>query len=154
MLIPIGIGLNITARLKNRVRYLELFLKVIRFYMQMVDYEAATVNEICGMLCKTPEFAPLGLTEWSTTRAAPYELEQKLMQGGSLKPPKEDKGLISEFLRGLGTTDMSGQCSHCKLYEELFSEHLQTAKNAVLQKEKLYLSLGVLGGLFVLIILL
>ena len=67
---------------------------------------------------------------------------------------KDDREVIKQFGKNLGTTDIEGQLLHCKLYIELFTQKL---KEAQIQKEKnvkLYRTLGLAMamGLFILII--
>ena len=54
---------------------------------------------------------------------------------------------FAAFGSQLGTTDLNGQISLCQLYVRLFEERLIQAREWKSKYAKLYLSLGVLGGL-------
>lgn len=62
--------------------------------------------------------------------------------GSELGLSKEDKALLCKFSDGIGISDVSGQMSHLKLYEELFAERLKAAKETVNNKTRLYRILG------------
>ena len=57
-----------------------------------------------------------------------------------------DMALLKEFGEGLGTTDVEGQLSHIALYQGLFSKQQSDAEDDIIQKSKLYKSLGLFGG--------
>ena len=59
----------------------------------------------------------------------------------------EDRRLLQDFGVGLGTTDINGQLAHCELYTDLFQVRLREARSQKEKKAKLYLLLGVFGGL-------
>lgn len=59
----------------------------------------------------------------------------------------QEKDSLIEFGKGLGSSDVDGQCSHCKMYENIFREYLELSKEDKKNKVKLYRSLGVFSGL-------
>lgn len=59
----------------------------------------------------------------------------------------KDKDLLISFFKDLGKTDIEGVLSHIKMYEELFSEQYENAKEDILNKGKLYRMLGLFSGL-------
>lgn len=65
----------------------------------------------------------------------------------------EDKKLLSEFFSFLGMGDTSSQISRCEIYTELLNKRLEEAEIQEKEKAKLYTSLGVFAGLFVVILL-
>lgn len=86
---------------------------------------------MCGLEVPFPE-------AWSTALRERAQL-------GSLR--REDIHLLLAFGSQLGTTDLNGQISLCQLYVRLFEERLIQAREWKSKYAKLYLSLGVLGGL-------
>lgn len=60
---------------------------------------------------------------------------------------EQEKNSLLEFGKGLGSSDVDGQCSHCKLYENVFKEYLKLCKDDKKNKVKLYRSLGIFSGL-------
>ena len=59
----------------------------------------------------------------------------------------KDKELLSSFFKDLGTTDIDGELSHIKMYQELFSEQYKLSKEDIKNKGKLYRMLGLFSGL-------
>ena len=67
---------------------------------------------------------------------------------------KKDFELLSAFGRGLGTTDSEGQIINCERHSRLIGENIETAKKDAEVKGKLYSALGVIGGIFLVILFL
>ncbi len=65
----------------------------------------------------------------------------------------EDKKLLTEFFSMLGMGDTNSQLSRCEIYNELINKRLEEAELEVKEKAKLYISLGLFAGLFVVILL-
>lgn len=60
---------------------------------------------------------------------------------------KRDAELLCNFFNQIGTTDVDGQLSHIKLYEEFFREECKKAKDDIDKKSKLYRMSGLFSGL-------
>lgn len=60
---------------------------------------------------------------------------------------KEDKSLIIEFGRLLGTADIDGELSHIGLYKELIETNIDNSKEELNQKSKLFKLLGLFSGI-------
>lgn len=58
-----------------------------------------------------------------------------------------DKAILCEFGRGLGTSDIEGQISHCELATISAKKQLQDAYTQKDTKTKLYKTLGTLAGI-------
>ena len=67
---------------------------------------------------------------------------------------KKDFELLSAFGRGLGTTDSEGQIINCERHARLIGENIETAKKDAEVKGKLYSALGIIGGIFLVILFL
>ena len=65
----------------------------------------------------------------------------------------EDKKLLTEFFSFLGMGDTNSQVSRCQIYREFVNKRLEEAEKEVREKSKLYTSLGVSFGLFIVILL-
>ena len=72
----------------------------------------------------------------------------------SLFPEQKDFQLCRGFLTGLGTSDIEGQIEHITLYSALLEENLREARTEREQKGRLYLALGLFGGITICLILL
>lgn len=65
----------------------------------------------------------------------------------SLSFNSKDKELLTSFFKDLGTTDIDGELSHIKMYQDLFSEQYRISKEDIKSKGKLYRMLGLFSGL-------
>lgn len=57
-----------------------------------------------------------------------------------------DCELLLHFGEGLGKSDVEGQLAHCAAFEELFADRLQSTRQELSVKGKLYSTLGMIGG--------
>lgn len=64
-----------------------------------------------------------------------------------------DRELLVGFFTGLGTTDAEGQRKNCEHYRRLLTDSMEDARTEAAQKERLYLTLGVTGGLLLALLL-
>ncbi len=62
---------------------------------------------------------------------------------------KPDKELWNNFLSEFGKADTKGEYERCTAYISLFDNLILNATNEYNQQQKLYKSLGFLGGLFI-----
>ncbi len=67
---------------------------------------------------------------------------------------KSDLELIEAFGGVFGATDIAGQKENCAYFAERLIQLSAELKKSEKSSSKLYLSLGVLGGLFIIILLL
>lgn len=74
--------------------------------------------------------------------------------GNRLLRKKEDRELYSGFIQGLGASDIQGQIQHIELYASLLENSLEGAREDREKKSRLYVSLGLFGGLALCIVML
>ena len=65
----------------------------------------------------------------------------------------EEYAVLQSFLTVLGTTDIEGQINNAQCHLASLENILQEARMAKSQCERLYISLGFLGGIFIAILL-
>lgn len=66
----------------------------------------------------------------------------------------EDQALYSEFVTGLGATDTQGQEQHMELCTALLEHNLEEARENRLTRSKLFVALGLFGGITLCLVLL
>ncbi len=66
-------------------------------------------------------------------------------EGGVL--PKEDIELLLDFGEKTGTSDLTGQIENCRLYQQLLDTRLEDARKSSREKGRLYMTLGLTGGM-------
>lgn len=74
--------------------------------------------------------------------------------GKSLLKENSDRKLYEALIDGLGESDTQGQIEHLSLYDELLENNLTGARESREKKSRLYLCLGIFGGIAVCLILL
>ena len=78
--------------------------------------------------------------------------QQALLQAGNrLLPRQGDKALYQGFAQGLGASDAAGQLRHLELYASLVGQALLEARE---ERSRLYICLGLFGGLTLCLLLL
>ena len=66
---------------------------------------------------------------------------------------RREVNTLNSFLSALGSTDLLGQQHNASAHLASLREYLDEAKQQQRERQKLYLSLGVLGGLFLAVLL-
>ena len=130
-----------------------------------IRYTAAPVRELIFSASRAAEYRSLRFLE-DMERALEAEgdfprvwIRTVEREGGKCGFTAEDQALLQEFGKGLGTSDTpvsytQGQTAHCSLYGELFSRQAEDARREVANKGKLYIMLGLAGGLGLALLLL
>lgn len=81
--------------------------------------------------------------------------QQALLQAGNrLLPRQGDKALYQGFAQGLGASDAAGQLRHLELYASLVGQALLEAREERGKRSRLYICLGLFGGLTLCLLLL
>lgn len=146
-------GQYYSAAAIRRIRALEQVLLLLNAVQNELSYCRTPVRELLHRLTLRGEFSELPFLH-VCNRMCEQEIPfpqawsaslQKRSAAGPLR--REDIGLLLAFGSQLGTTDLNGQISLCQLYVRLFEERLVRAREWKSKYAKLYMSLGVLGGL-------
>ena len=135
-------GCVYVQRLKLRRDFLREFSVFLSSLSTAVRYRSADIAVLvnsCGELFSFPEddYSQPFSKMWQITIA---DFQKRWRLNGT------DMALLREFGDGLGTTDVEGQLSHIALYQGMFSKQQSGAEDDILQKSKLYKSLGLLAG--------
>ena len=135
----IGMGQYFSVAAIRRIRALEQVLLLLNAIQSELSYCRTPVRELMHRLSLREEFSEL-----------PFLRECSRMCGLEIPFPQAWSKALGERAQlgpQLGTTDLNGQVSLCRLYVQLFEERLTQAREWKSKYAKLYLSLGVLGGL-------
>ena len=147
LILAAGVGLGVAAerRLQKRWAMLVLLSRLIQRMGEQIRCTAAPLGAVWQMLATGAEFERLPLlhhtvsTREERCRAVELCAESMALDG-------DDKGLLLEFLGGCGETDIAGEVTRCQQYARLFYERSNTAKEEVMRRGKLCVTLGVCGG--------
>ncbi len=137
-----SIGCMYVQRLKLRLDFLREFSVFLSSLSTAVRYRNADIAVLvnsCGELFSFPEsdYSRPFSQMWQSS-IADFKKRWRLSEA--------DMALLKEFGEELGTTDVEGQLSHITLYQGLFSKQQSGAEDDIIQKSKLYKSLGLFGG--------
>ena len=137
-----SIGCMYVQRLKLRRDFLREFSVFLSSLSTAVRYRSADIAVLvnsCGELFSLPEndYSRPFSQMWQSS-IADFKKRRCLSNA--------DMALLKEFGEGLGTTDVEGQLNHIALYQGLFSKQQSGAEDDIIQKSKLYKSLGLFGG--------
>ena len=121
-----GVGLGVAAERRLNRRQIRL--------------TAAPIKSVWKTLAGSSEFEQLPLLQES------FERCQTTLCAESMALSAEDAQVLSEFLSGCGTADVTGEVERCTQYARLFHERSQTAREDAVRCGRLYVTLGICGG--------
>ena len=138
-------GLLESRKLILRERRLEDFLSFLQVMTTEIRFSQTHLDEIIRRHGEKFEFlkACAEKVEQGAAFLSVWREEASRAAGFNA----EDRRLLQDFGVGLGTTDISGQLAHCELYTDLFQVRLKEARGQKEKKAKLYLLLGIFGGI-------
>ncbi len=137
-------GLGRSAELRRRVELLTDLLRLIRQLAAEIAYSARPLPELlqrspsrfCQKAAERPSFG-------ADPRTALEEAGEALLRDPG------DRALFRDFAAGLGASGAQGQLEHLELCQALAQARLEEARAACREKQRLYVALGLFGGLTV-----
>ncbi len=141
-------GYTESHKLTRRVDRLEAFLRFISAAQTEIRYSGTPIRQIIRLHGEELTFLTACLRDcavgvkFSDAWRRSVEREAKA-EGFS----PSDRKLLLAFGGEFGGSDTEGQLSLCSLYLTLFQGNLKTAKEEKNKKSRLYLTLGIFGGL-------
>ena len=150
-------GYTASRKLLMRVLFLESLLKFINFLEVEIRY---TTNPLPKLFEKyeDKEFLSDSLRQCLKNMETGLSIDKAWQKAIDEVPSsyglsKQDKRIIKDFGENLGVTDVDGQLSHCSLNAQLINTSLENAREEKLRKSKLYIMLGLFGGIALALIL-
>ena len=138
------LGCSFSQNLINRRKSLQMLIEVIRKMKTYIGFSTREIESVVTeCFCNVKGFECF-------TRGTEKDNETFLMWwkecvnslDSSTGLDKNDRELLVRFSEEMGVSDVEGQISNCELYEELFTEQLNFAKEAESKKCRLYKILG------------
>ncbi len=102
------------------------------------------------------EFRRFGLTAFTTNGNQEPRLQWAKTiteQGGDWGFSADDRVLLAAFAEGIGRSDVAGEIRFCSDYREAVCTHLSSAREELKIKGRLYLTLGMCGGVLAALLL-
>lgn len=151
-------GLYAAMGLNRRAAALEEAGRLLAHLATRIRYTAAPIGEllceVAGHYRRLPFLREAGrlVDDGADFHSAwGQALRQKGEESGLTAADRE---LLLRFGEGLGRTDVEGQLAHCELYTGLLADKQAEAKAQTAAKGRLYVTLGVAGGLAAALLLL
>ncbi|MGI6261153.1 MAG: stage III sporulation protein AB [Acutalibacteraceae bacterium] len=152
------VGVLQCRRLDDRVAFWNAFLDFLNFTETSIRYAALPVPQLLERYNRENgrlELAGFCSAQLSRGLLFPQAWEQAAKSAARHSSlPNGDLQLLQDFGAGLGTSDVEGQLSHCRLFAASASEIRQNAKEERQRKGRLSVLLGVLLGLGIDLVLL
>ncbi|MGN0570578.1 MAG: stage III sporulation protein AB [Candidatus Fimenecus sp.] len=152
-------GLLLCARVHKRITALEHFIRLFTVMQTQIAYAMLPTDALLQNICRFSEFSDFSFVFFlqeafiagnpfsSAWKYALFEYAKHAALQAS------DTELLEAFGDVFGTTDKDGQTANCAYYISLLKERTSELKKSEKNSSRLYLSLGVFGGLFIMILL-
>lgn len=139
------LGLIQAQKLKNRKLVLLDLQKTLLLFRTGIQYCAKPLEEL---IIENPSsgFCLKAAGDFSFPSNPLTALKNA---GDDLLTDKTDMKIFCDFIGGLGSSDMENQLNHIDLYDTLVSQHLKEASDDLIKRSKLYVALGLFGGITV-----
>lgn len=147
-------GIFRTMRLSKRVRQLEKWIGAVRFISSEIRYFAEPLDVIINKLASSSEYRELQFFDFCRD----YLMRTRNFAGAwkqAVSGAKERLALSAadyeplQWLGGtLGKTDVEGQVADCERCVEMLGVRLSSAREDKSRRGKMYTSLGILTGVF------
>ncbi len=150
----IGSGMYAASRLQARTRRLQLLVQLINDMMQELRYTLPTVDVLTAHLQAQPCYQSLDfLAAFDDTSPAQSFPERFAVAVASANYSPEETDILQQVGATLGSTDLDGQLSALTLCKSRLENLLTQSTERLRSHGNLYRSMGVLCGLFLVILL-
>lgn len=153
-------GTLLSGRARAHPRELARFVRLFTVVRREIEYALRPTGDLLHRLALEAEFSDFAFLQTVDTRFRQGEPLSDAWDAAvlALQTEKllktEEIALIQAFCSAFGSTDPAGQSANCAYFIDRLSELQKGAAEAAGKKSRLYLALGVLGGVFAVLILL
>ena len=145
-----GAGMMMAQGLKKKVSFYEDFLSFLNDLKSLISYTSQPLSDVFGGNTFNgvfDEFSNAVYLSMQCENTFEDAWQKSLTVLSDCTPlESDDISLISEFGRGLGKTDISGQMALCELISAKADSRLQICRKDKESKSRMYKTLGILGG--------
>lgn len=148
------IGISASDKLKNRADTLKKIEHMFEEMSVLIRYKAVTVFELIDELKNNSMLSKLDflhIIKTDSFHSFSYSWINSI-ENSNCFLSQRDKELLKSFGERLGSSDIDGQLSSIALYKENFIKLKESAVDEYMKKSRLYRSFGILGGMFIAII--
>ena len=143
-----SVGMNMSLGMKKKLERLNLFRRMTDETATLIRYRALTVREIFLLLKQNDTYSDLLFlynTDFSDKSRPVGEIWQESIDS-DFTLSNEEKKLLIQFGRQLGTTDTEGQLSVISVFNESLDSMIEKQSEKYAVKGKLCRSMGILAG--------
>lgn len=146
--------------MRSRVRETEKFVRLLTSIQTQIEYALTPTDGLLQKLSESAEFQDFSFIRFVTEAfrtGAPLESAwNSALQkyAGSSALQTREKELISAFSASFGATDKSGQSANCTFFIAQLEAQAEELRKSAQSKSRLYHALGILSGVFLMILLL
>lgn len=156
----IGLALYLCINYHNRIDNLSQMLRILNLMSAKIRFDEANLVEISQSLAsQSPDYNLFFSTlskKMQSTQKMPFDMIWKYSVDECLLDTsltKEDKVMLKNFGTNLGNTDKQLQIGMIDDYCNIVRKKIDELKGVSQTTTKLYLSFGILGSLFIIIVL-
>lgn len=156
----IGFSFKVCQEMRTRLRQVEQMKEIFRMFQTEISFSRASLPEICLVVSKRisePYKSAMEEVYIEVQKKSglqfPVIWQEKVEQCLKLLPvKKEEKEIFLEFGNQTGFTDWEMQAGMLKKNQKQLEELHSQLKSEMKNKEKVITSLGILGGLMLVIV--
>lgn len=141
------VGCSFSKKLYKRRDFLKSFITFLNSLETRIRYDSYDIFTLVSLCAGSDDLGYFKFEE--NTLSVPFctEWNNKVEQiPKCFSLTKSDKQMLCDFGSELGKTDVEGQLKHIALYKTIFSKQLSNADDAIIQKSKLYKTMGFFVG--------
>lgn len=155
LLIAAALAGNTAAKgLEGRVRRLQMLELFCEAAGSELKYLLPTVKELLCSLAQRADFQSLLFLQNAAAAHTPFPESWRNAVETDKTLCADEREILRTIGATLGSTELSAQLSALKLCGERFQRLRETAETEVLRRGRLYRSMGILTGIFLVILLL
>ncbi len=141
-------------RLHAHTRRLQLLIRLVNDMMQRLRYALPTVDSLIAELCAQPCYRTLSVLQAYEQTSPDMAFTDRFSEAvAAASYSEEEKSILLQIGTTLGSTDLEGQLSALTLCKTRLESLLLAATERQQTHATLYRSMGLLGGLFLVILM-
>ncbi len=153
LLAAAGIGCRAAADLRNRVQYLRLLRQLLTAICTELRGNLPLIPDLLHTLAANPAYRSLHFLRCAAADAAQFPDCWQRALADDPAPDADTRRILETVGQTLGSTTLSGQLDTLHLCDERLQHLLHDAEQSAAQKGQLYRSLGILSGIFLVILI-
>lgn len=147
------LGMSKTSKLNRRLSELKLIRRMLCEFCIMLEYNCSTVLELIKSSAHNKELSRLEFLSCDKNAADISSSVVKAVSQWQTDITSDEKDRLISVFEELGTTDLNGQLAMLSYNKEYFQRSIEELEKSKPMKARLYNSLGFLGGIFAVVML-